>query len=283
MPRWSDLKPDPGFLKCLDAADLGGTRAAAIEGADQQLKKNWSNRFADACARMVATEVAAHPHFASSEVRPNANTNAEPVTFFVGGKRKKVDVVVSSLAVGLQLGISLKGMNFRDGRGLQFDKNLTGRTYELEDEIRVIRRTLPMAYIAALYFMPIAATTDKSSTSTSSFARTVEHLRARVGRDDPASPTQADRLDMAVIALYVPGDHEKAIGASGDPSSTFEYSDLFPRGTVRYFDILRDPPKRGRPKLELTTDLSTLVENISDAYREFTLGPEISWSDPEPD
>jgi hypothetical protein len=44
---------------------------------------------------------------------------------------------------------------------------------------------LPRAAPVALYFMPIAATTDKKSeTSPSLFARAVAHLRARTGRID---------------------------------------------------------------------------------------------------
>src|SRR5439155_18805730 len=72
----------------------------------------------------------------NSEVLPNSSTRAEPITSLLGGKSKKIDVVVSARTSGLQVGVSLKGMNFRDRKGLQFDKNLTGRTYELEDEVR---------------------------------------------------------------------------------------------------------------------------------------------------
>ena len=119
---------------------------------------------------------------------------------------------------------------------MQFDKNLTGRTYELQDEVSVIHRYQPAAFLVALYFMPIAATVDKrSEASTSSFARAVTHLRARTGRLDPTLPSQADHVDAAAIALYVPGDRETV----GD----FEYRDDLPRGVVRYFDVSDDPPR----------------------------------------
>jgi hypothetical protein len=96
--------------------------------------------------------------------RPSAGGGpAEPLTFVAGDRSKKVDVVVSSIVSGLQLGFSLKGMNFRDNVGMQFDKNLTGRTYELQDEVSVIHRYQPAAFLVALYFMPIAATVDKRS------------------------------------------------------------------------------------------------------------------------
>ena len=278
MKRWSELEPDNGLLRALIAADEAGTRSEALASADQGKKRNWSNRFADVCARMVADEILRHKTFSGLDVRPNEDTKAEPITFLVGGKRKKVDVIVSG-PVGLQIGISLKGMNFRDRSGLQFDKNLTGRTYELEDEVRALHRTLPMAFLVALYFLPIASTVDKTEGAASSFGRTVEHLRARVGRTDPQSPTQIERLDMAAVALYVPGDDEK-IRTEGN---VFAYRDSLPRGVVRYLDVTRDPPRRGRPMIDLTDDLAGFVSRIEHAYREFIQGEEISWSEAEPD
>ncbi len=283
MTRWSDLTADSGLLVALNTADQIGeaTSGARADARTQSEKKNWSSRFADACARMVAAAVAQHPAFSKSEVRPNEKTKAEPVTFLVGGKRKRVDVVVSSPGVGLQLGISLKGMNFRDQNGLQFDKNLTGRTYELEDEVRVVRRTLPMAFMTALYFLPIASTEDKTKNSASSFAHTVEHLRARVGRNDPHSDIQADRLDMAIVALYVPGDQEAINQEKNGKPISFEYHDTLPRGVVRYFDVTRDPPRRGRPVVESTYDLPELIVAMASAYGEFNHGPAIEWAEPE--
>ena len=172
---------------------------------------------------------------------------------------------------GLQLGISLKGMNFRDAAGRQFDKNLTGRTYELQDEIRLVHEYQPAAFMTAIFFLPIAATVDKrSETSASSFARSVEHMRARTGRLDPSLPGHYARADMSFVALYVPGDSEP----------DHDYEDTLARGVVRYFDVMSDPPKRGRPRLETTMDLSRLVDRIALDYRSGGVAP-VSWADPE--
>lgn len=279
MKRWSDLEPDPQFVDALDLADTGGPRSAAIAAVRREPKHGWSNRFADACARMVASAISENQAFANSEVLPNSSTKAEPIRSLLGGKSKKIDVVVSARTSGLQVGVSLKGMNFRDRRGLQFDKNLTGRTYELEDEVRFVHRTLPYAFMVGLYFLPIGATEDKQ---TSSFARTVEHLRSRVGRTDARSITQMDRADMAAVALYSAGDVERYSEAD-DPNQHFEYQDSLRRGIVRYFDVKEDPPRRGRPTLERTYDLPGLVDRIADSYRVFALGEEIKWSEPEID
>ena len=206
--RWSDLAPDRAMVAALDRADAGGTRAAALL-ATGSVKNNWSNRFADACAVMIADELRRHRTFRSLIVRPPEGGAAEPLTFAAGGRSKKVDVVVSSVVSGLQVGFSLKGMNFRDSAGMQFDKNLTGRTYELQDEVSVIHRYQPAAFLVAVYFMPLAATADKRSAlrSRRSLGRST-HLRGRTGRLDPTLPGQMDRVDAAAVALYVPGDVE---------------------------------------------------------------------------
>ncbi len=259
------------MVRALDQADSAILRSDAIEGTRAQ-RNNWSNRFADACAVMVAKNVRRHPAFKDLVVRPAEDGPAEPLTFVAGEREKKVDVVVSSIVSGLQVGFSLKGMNFRDAKGLQFDKNLTGRTYELQDEVSVIHRYQPASFLVALYFMPLAATEDKKSArSPSSFARAVGHLRSRTGRLDSTLPSQMDKVDAAAIGLYVPGDTE----AVGD----FSYVDDATRGVVRFFDVEADPPRRGRPRLDTTLDLGGLVDLVASKVR--PTDDHINWSDPE--
>ncbi len=275
--RWSDLQPDPALIRALEQADDLDTRAAAIEENTRVLKNKWSNRFADACARMVATEISRHSRFVKSDVRPNEETKAEPVAFFAGGSSKNIDVIVSDVGVGLRVGVSLKGMNFRDRKNQNFDKNLTGRTYEIQDEVRVVHRTLPLAFMVGLYFIPLGATVDKRP---SSFGRTVQHLRARVGRSDPWSATQSERMDMAAVAIYVPGDDESFEVTKRGEATQFSYADALPKGVVRYFDIQNAPPRHGLPQLDMTYDLPGFVACVAERYDEFVSGGEEVWSEP---
>lgn len=261
--RWEDMKPDTVMVTALDAADRGGTRAAALDG-DQSARKNWSNRFADACAQMVADAVRTNRALKKFDVRPRADgSGKEALTFVAAGKRKRVDVIAATLASGLQVGISLKGLNFR-GPGGNYDHNLTGRTYELQDEVGAIHEYQAAAFMVGLYFLPIQAAWDKK-TAASSFARTVAHLRARSGRIDRMLPSQLRRCDAAGVALYVPGD-------PGDP---------FPRGVVRYFDVSQDPPRRGRPSLGSTYTLKQFVDVLAEQHAMDEAA--IDWADPEAD
>jgi hypothetical protein len=261
--RWEDLKPDESMIEALDVADAGGRRRGALAG-DQSARKNWSNRFADACAQMVADAVRANRTLSKFDVRPNADgSGREALTFIAAGKRKRVDVIAATLASGLQVGISLKGLNFR-GPGGNFDHNLTGRTYELQDEVGAIHEYQAAAFMVGLYFLPVQAAWDKKAAA-SSFARTVAHLRARSGRIDRMLPSQLRRSDAAGVALYVPGD-------PGDP---------FPRGVVRFFDVSDDPPRRGRPSVDSTYTLKQFVEVLAEQHAMDEAA--IDWADPESD
>lgn len=272
--RWSDLEPDPAMVAALDAADRVIPRPAAIRGGREERHK-WSNAFADACATMIANEFRKQKAFRNFKILPEPDGPKEPRTFVAGDKSKQVDVVVASPISGLQVGVSLKAMNFRDSAGWQFDKNLTGRTYELQDELRVIHEYQPAAFMVAMYFLPIAATVDKrSDNSASSFARTVEHLRARTGRLDRFLPSQLARADAAYVGIYVAADAET--DDTGEPA----YQDCWPRGVIRYFDVAMNPPIRGRPVIPQTLTLDEMCAQIIMKSMQGPLGV-TSWGDPE--
>ena len=277
---WNDLQPDAGMVAALDYADVGTPRPQALLGVRKD-KHRWSNRFADACARMIAAELRQHPALKKLNVLPDdSGGSAEPPTFVAGDKSKKVDVVAASPVSGLQIGISLKGLNFRDNTHLNFDKNLTGRTYELQDEVRLIHGYQPASFMAAIYFVPIGSTADKrSSESQSSFAHIVEHLRHRTGRIDPTLPSQLEKVDSSAIALYNAGDEESIAYQRGGSEHQFSYQDPFPRGVVRYFDVQVDPPWRGRPRLSSTLSLKELLDLIVTRSRGAT--EPIDWAEPE--
>lgn len=261
--RWKNLEPDPGMVSALDYADREVRHADALHG-DQNTKKNWSNRFADGCAQIVADALRRNGRVQRFEIRPRADgTGREALTFVAPGRKKRVDVIAATLATGLQIGFSLKGLNFPNPKG-RYTHNLTGRTYELLDEVGAIHEYQPSAFMVGLYMIPIQAVSDMTR-APSSFAKTVAHLRARTGRMDLSYSAHARRCDAAAVGLYVPGDP----------------LDGFPRGVVRFFDVMENPPRHGRPRIETTTDLDGLVERISKQHA--AEESEIEWAEPEDD
>jgi hypothetical protein len=256
---WRDLEPDPTLLRCLDYA---GPRP--LDG-DIHDKRNWGKHFADACAVMFADALRANPEFRKLEIRPAPDgTGTESLTGVGGGGQKKVDVIASTLASGLQVAISLKAENFSDS-GDAYGKNLKNRMYELQDEVRAIHEYQPRAYVVGVLFLPLDSCADRSGRS--SFTRSVGELRSRSGRIDFSLPTQLNRLDWSVIGLYVPEDIE---GGSR-------------RGVVRYFDAIeQDPPLRGRPRVPTTLSLQGVIEKIANEYRQDPAA-KMRYAEPEPD
>ena len=257
--RWRDLALDPAILAALEHA---GPRP---EDGDQNAKRRWSERFADACAVACAEALRRSDLPEDMRILPRAlGEGTEPLTPLGSGQSKRIDVTVADPVLGLEIGLSLKGLNFRDGRSANFDKNLTGRLYELGDEMRHVHEHLPHAFMAGLLFLPLAAVSDKTERAPSSFANAAVKLRARTGRLDVALGSHAARCDAGFVALYALG------GEDGGA----------PRGACRLIDVAAAPPRRGRPRVEATRSLKETVGEIVSRARAET---RVDWAEPEPD
>ncbi|MGO9405785.1 MAG: hypothetical protein ACLP41_00570 [Acidimicrobiales bacterium] len=290
MNRWEDLDPDPRLLAALDQADRErGQRAQLIVDGSASDKNNWSNSFADACARMIATALRERHYKKRLSVLPDPEGSAEPptITYWDRGeaKTKKIDVLVGDLIGGLQVAVSLKGVGFRDKHSLGFGKNITGRLYELENETRRLHEYRPQAVVVGLYFVPIGAVQDKKTTrSASGFADVVTSLRRLTGRADAHRQDEWHRVDLGFVGLYVPGDSEHFVVRNSEPMeyNAISYKDPFPRGVVRYFDVREDPPVRGRPQIDRTLALEEMIDVIANVQA----GPreeQLTWSPAELD
>ena len=270
--RWALLEPDARLVSALDRADLIQSYQWCEENGTVNDKRNWSNRFADECARLAAPIVR---HGLGSEgappdlvVLPTSGGSAEPPVLLGEGSKKRIDVAVVHRLGGLRIDLSLKGLNFRDKTGDHYDKNLTGRTYEIEDELRQVRRLQPSSFVFALYWMPLLGTTDKV-TGESSFARTVVHLRVRIHKGAPGTARDPSRLDGAGVALYSPIE------------SALPSGEAVPRGTMRCCNVVEEPPRRGRPRIEATHTLDELVHQWVRVYLEGVGAAKPDWADPE--
>ena len=257
--KWRDLRPEPAFLEALERV----RERPPVEAA-QDDKRLWSTDFANSCAVMFASELRSRRELSKLTVYP---TEDGAQTEFLTGTRgrsrgKRVDVSVSSTSAGLQFALSLKGGNFRDKSTGRYGKNLTGRLYELLDEVRAIHEYHPHSLIDCVYFFPLEASTDGAKKST--LASAVATLRKCTGRDDPLLPTQFGRFDWTAIGLYVPE------ALDGGPS----------KGVCRFVDVFAAPPKRGRPKVEATMSLRDLTKHVCEMYRN-DMESKIDYAEPE--
>lgn len=258
---WSDLKPEGGIVSALDHAGV-----QPDDTASQDDKRKWSEKFANACAVAVASQFREHSELAGKTVKPiSLESGTEPLTPLGAGVEKRIDVTVTDSMLGLELGVSLKGLNFVDRRSKNYDKNLTGRLYELGDEVRVVHEHLPHAFMVGVFFLPLASCNDKNpeGRAPSSFANAVIKLRSRTGRLDAALAAHASRCDAAYVGLYTLGNENG-----------------FERGLVRFFNVSKNPPRRGRPKMEATCSLAEMVDEVVAAATNRAL---VDWADPEDD
>ncbi len=271
---WADLEPDVRMASALSYAEdevsrsaireeLARVQALPSEGQRKReravlrdMRKRWSERFATACATMLANEVRAHSVIGRRySVLPDKDGGGQETFTPLGyTKGKRIDVVVTGPLVGLQIGISLKGLNLADDARGNHDKNLTGRLYELRDEVSTVHDYLPRAFMAAFFFMPVSGCVDKTDAA-SSFAHLVSELRARTGRLDPSVAAHAWRCDFAAVGLYT----------AGDP---WELDAGLTTATARYFPVTSSdgaenpPPRRGLPILATTTDLGGVIDQM---------------------
>jgi hypothetical protein len=260
LTRWTDLQPEPDICSAVSYAGVRPT-------SGQDAKRRWSEKFANGCAVAVAKKIF-QLDLGSKKIRPESiESGTEPLTPLGSGTSKRIDVTVVDSILGLEVGVSLKGLNFRDGTHKNFDKNLTGRLYELGDEVRLVHEYLPRAFMVGIFFLPLASTVDKTQAANSSFANTVLKLRERTGRLDPAIGSQASKCDAGFVALYTTGDPD----TDGNDST-------FTCGVTRFFPVDRAPPRRGRPKVHDTFSLVEVVQEIISAANHSS---HEAWSDPE--
>ena len=255
---WRDLEPDQRMLSALEHA---GQRP--VDG-NQDEKRHWSERLANACAVAIADELRVSELSDKKILPASLAGGTEPLTPLGAGTSKRIDVTVADAVLGLELelGFSLKGLNFRDGRSGNFDKNLTGRLYELGDEVRMGHEHPPHAFMAGVFFLPLDSTSDKTERAQSSFAHTVIKLRERTGRLDPALAAHAPRCDSSWVGLYTLGDEAQGL----------------PRGIVRFFNVGNAPPRRGRPRVETTMSLAEMVQAVVGAA---TFTSNVEYAEPE--
>jgi len=268
VQRWSGLNANPALLGCLDTAD-NDTRAGPWPGlANRQTKNRWGNIFADECAVMVANELRQREAFSSYVVRPREDgSGTESLTGVGGSEHKKVDVIVSNLASGLQVAISLKAENFASNEG-SYGKNLLNRLYELSDETRSIHLYQPRAVVVGVFFLPLHASMDRPNRS--GLHRAVEAIRSRTGRN-PAIGSEYYKLDLGYVGLYAPTDIYADNGKL-----------IAMRGALRFVDVRKPVPRAGRPMVGESLELDEIGDRIVDYYLE-GVEERIADSEPEPD
>lgn len=212
--------------------------------------------YAMALSRRLAVFVADALRMRYPTVLPTADdVGHESMTGAASGS-KRADVKVWDDILGLLLLVSLKTYSFQDWDNKKqsagrYTKNVQRNGRELKDEADVIHRRQPYSVIVAVMFIPVTACDDGDPNSRSdrngpsSFASMVRRLRVRTGRSLDPDEKRFDRYDLTE-RLYI---------------GLYEYDEPN-RGAVRFFDVMKSPPRNGRPADSATVSLTGLVEEI---------------------
>jgi hypothetical protein len=158
-----------------------------IDTSSQAEKRRYSERMSEVVAQAIAEELRLR---GLREARPGpaghlAGSGAE--RRMAGGLgAKKVDVTWATEEAGLLLAISIKSINFRDGKTGNYQKNLVNRRGDMLMEAVTLHRRFPYAVLAAFFFFDKGAEHDSTGRRKSTFLNAHARLKLFTGRNDPA-------------------------------------------------------------------------------------------------
>jgi len=171
------------------------------DNATREAKRLYSETMSAKVAVAMADELR---HRGMKEARPSGpgdvGTSGAERRLAGGIGAKKVDVTWTTEESGLLLGISIKTINFRDGRSKNFQKNLTNRRGDMVGEALTLHRRFPYAVVAGFLFLDKGAKTDQTAQRKSTFENAFPRLRIFTGRQDPAGrDEQFERLYLLLV------------------------------------------------------------------------------------
>jgi hypothetical protein len=169
--------------------------------ATREAKRAYSEAMSAKVALAMADELR---HRGMREARPSGpgdvGTSGAERRLAGGIGAKKVDVTWATEESGLLLGISVKTINFRDGRSRNFQKNLINRRGDMLGEALTLHRRFPYAVVAGFLFLDKDARNDQTKKRKSTFENAFPRLRLFTGRHDPTGrDEQFERLYLLLV------------------------------------------------------------------------------------
>ena len=183
------------------AAALKGLGPKPDDSASQPVKRDYSQRMSEAVALAVAQELRDRGCGGTRPAPPGEVGISGAERRLAGGiGAKKVDVSWATEESGLLLAISVKTINFRDGRSKNFQKNLTNRRGDMLIEAVTLHRRYPYAVVAGLIFLDHEARNDDTERRRSTFHNAEPRLRLFTGRHDPGGrDEQFEKLWLTLV------------------------------------------------------------------------------------
>lgn len=205
-------------------------------------KKNYAERLSRHLATMFAN--ALRSDFPAITPSADGRLHEKPARTAKG--LKKLDVNYSTTELGLALGISIKTINFVDGKSGRYTKNYTRVDNELRAEAKDYHQRQPYAVLVAVLYLPSDACHDGNpkTKTPSSFGQAVRHLRFRSNRRNPTN--EEELFERVFVGIYEPSGRDE--------------------GDVWYFDVTVAPPMNGRPVARDRWDFDAVIRSIRNEY-----------------
>jgi hypothetical protein len=222
-------------------------RAAGVRDLVAQGSATEKKNYAEALSRALAQRFADALRGSFDGILPDAKGVGQESKARTGKGLKKLDVNYSTVELGLGLGVSIKTINFRDGKTGRYTKNYTRVDNELRAEAADYHERQPYSVLCGLVFLPLDACEDGSKNAPSSFGQAIRIFRHRAGREKPVDdPTLFERK---LVGLYD--------------------ADVRNFGQVAFFDVMDDPPRTGKPQAlkPFRESISAIVDSYDDRNR----------------
>lgn len=162
-------------------------------------KQRYSQRVSQITAQAFAEELRKRGLEKTLPATTQAATTGAERRMSGGIGAKKVDVTWATEESGLLLGISIKSINFRDGRSGNYQKNLTNRRGDMLFEAVTLHRRFPYAVLGGVMLLDEGAGKDHTEKRKSTFLNAHNRLSLFTGRTDPAG--REEQFEALFIGL----------------------------------------------------------------------------------
>lgn len=188
------------------------------DSAPRAKKQYYSQKVSEVMAQCLAEELRARGMDTTRPAPPGVLGASGAERRIMGGiGPKKVDVSWATEEAGLILAISVKTINFRDGKSGNFQKNLTNRRGDMLFESITLHRRYPYSVLAGFLILDQGAAEDDTGRRRTTFENAHARFQLFTGRDDPAGRDEQYEQLFILLLDANPFSPEIKSFAVGDP------------------------------------------------------------------
>lgn len=186
--------------------------------APRAKKQFYSQKVSEVMAQCLAEELRARGMDTARPAPPGVLGASGAERRIMGGiGPKKVDVSWATEEAGLILAISVKTINFRDGKSGNFQKNLTNRRGDMLFESITLHRRYPYSVLAGFLILDQGAAEDDTGRRRTTFENAHARFELFTGRDDPAGRDEQYEQLFILLLDANPFAPKVSSFAVGDP------------------------------------------------------------------